>query len=299
MAWIESHQELLDHPKVLGLASDMGWDRDLTIGRLHRFWWWCLDYATTGDLRRYNDAQIAMGAGVDASEGRQFVEAMKRSCWVDSEPYFRVHDWWDYAGKFLQVKWRNYPLRWKSVRASYACVDAEAVTEINEGNPKGVSKTVSNTSLPNLTLPNHHGLINISGGRYPTLDQVKARAAMAGVPESEAELFWNHFESVGWIDKNGHPVAKWENKLAVWGANAKEKSHKSGTAIQPRGTTAPNIFALKAQREAKEELARQIKTRYCSEVAMGESWNDEEQRKKYKGIMREINDITKRMASCH
>lgn len=46
---------------------------------------------------------------------------------------------------------------------------------------------------------------------------------MLGYPPAEGERFWHHFESSGWIDKNGHPIVKWESKLATWIADARAK----------------------------------------------------------------------------
>lgn len=53
-------------------------------------------------------------------------------------------------------------------------------------------------------------------GLPPSLQQVKDKAEFIGLSPEEAEAFWNHFESVGWIDKNGHEIVKWESKLATW-----------------------------------------------------------------------------------
>lgn len=119
MAWIESHQSLKDHPKLSGFSAAMSWDPNLSIGHLHRLWWWTLDYAPDGDLRKYNDAQIAHGMGVAIPESKRLVEALVEARWLDREPYFRVHDWWDYAGRFLQIKFKQSPQIWMSIRRGY------------------------------------------------------------------------------------------------------------------------------------------------------------------------------------
>ena len=59
MAWIESHQDLLDHPKILRLSRTLGVSKNEAIGVAHRFWWWALKYAEDGDLRRFNDDDLA------------------------------------------------------------------------------------------------------------------------------------------------------------------------------------------------------------------------------------------------
>jgi hypothetical protein len=143
MAWIESHQELEKHPKVLMLMSLMGWSKDTTIGKLHRFWWWCVSYAEDGDLRKYHVDQI--GAAVDLAPGKEsslFANNMVKAKWIDLKPYLRVHDWWHYIGRFLQVKYKLHPEKWEKVRALYT--DGSNNPPNNGGN----------NHIPNLTLPN-------------------------------------------------------------------------------------------------------------------------------------------------
>lgn len=119
MAWIESHQSLKEHPKVLDLMNLMGWSLDETIGKLHRFWWWCVDYAEDGDLRKHNDSRLAAAVGLNGDAGGQFVESMVKSCWIDRQPYFRVHEWWTYFGRFLQIKYKHNQCRWRRIQELY------------------------------------------------------------------------------------------------------------------------------------------------------------------------------------
>lgn len=131
MAWLESHQQLERHPKTNELIRLMGWDAedspirdvavDVAIGKLHRFWYWCLDYAPTGDLRGKNDSLIAKSVGLAPSDGKRFIEAMVESCWIDrSKNIFRVHDWNQYAGRYLkESKFKNHPEKIEEMEAVY------------------------------------------------------------------------------------------------------------------------------------------------------------------------------------
>lgn len=139
MAWIEAHQTLKDHPKVIDLMNLMEWDLDTTIGKLFRFWWWCVDYAQDGDLTKHNDSRLAVAVGLNGSQGKQFVESMVQSGWIDREPYFRVHDWWEYIGRFLQTKYKQNPKAWK---------------EIQERCLNGSKNIQPNLTQPDLTQPN-------------------------------------------------------------------------------------------------------------------------------------------------
>jgi len=130
--WIESHQELRDHPKVKKLARLMSWDYCHALGHLQYFWLWCLQYATDGDLRRYDAEQLAEAAGLPISEADKFVDAMVRcgesvddagnkveSGFIDREPYFRLHDWFSYIGKYLKSKYSDRPQEWAKVQKLY------------------------------------------------------------------------------------------------------------------------------------------------------------------------------------
>ncbi len=181
MPWIESHQELERHPKTLNLMSRMGWDLDTTIGKLHRFWWWCVDYAEDGDLQKYNDNCLSAAVGVLPGVSQQFVEAMFKSGWIDREPYFRVHDWWHYFGEFLKAKYKNYPSKWQRIRDLYS---------EKENTPP---KTSPKPELPNLTKPNHKD-IAIAGKNSPaivdkTVENEKVKEVLAGVFKSGFNIY--------------------------------------------------------------------------------------------------------------
>lgn len=119
MSWIESHQALEKHPKTLDLAERMGWTLDETIGKLHRFWWWCLDYATDGDLRKHSGAVLARSVGIPSESAENFLKHMVEARWIDKQPYIRIHDWWEYVGRFLQVRYKHNPMKWQEIRDAY------------------------------------------------------------------------------------------------------------------------------------------------------------------------------------
>jgi len=120
MAWIESHQALVNHPKVLALATHMGWSVDETLGRLHRFWWWCLDYAPDGIVSRQS-ADI-IGQGIGLMHGSQFFDALLDIGWLDRRKNcVCVHDWLEYAGRYLRDnRFRRNPEKYKKIQRFYA-----------------------------------------------------------------------------------------------------------------------------------------------------------------------------------
>lgn len=78
---------------------------------------------------------------------------------------------------------------------------------------------------------------NVTQDAHPSLSDVLTNAEMSGIPRNEAENFFNHFDSTGWIDKNGHPIVKWQSKLKTWWttsqSQAAEKQHHKNGSYHP------------------------------------------------------------------
>ena len=144
LLWCKSDQAIERHPKTLDLMGHMGWCLDVTIGKLHRFWWWCMIYAEDGDLRKHSDIRLGVAVGLSGQEALKFVEAMRIAGWIDIEPYPRVHDWWDHIWPFLKMKYRQYPAKWQRIRDLYlAHGQKDSDEDIGEGKeeePKALSK---------------------------------------------------------------------------------------------------------------------------------------------------------------
>lgn len=125
MAWIESHQGLERHPKIMQLGYIMNWSIDETLGRMHRFWWWCLDYAPTGDLRQVDWKILGMHLGLKEDDSLKFREALVTTHLVcrlaRTRLPLRVHDWIEYAGRYLRdTRFKRHPEKMAEVIELYA-----------------------------------------------------------------------------------------------------------------------------------------------------------------------------------
>lgn len=98
MAWIQSHQEIWEHPKTDALMELLGIERVVAVGILHRLWWWAMDYAKDGNLQRYSALQIAH-AMQWAGPSDELISALQTAGWLD--PNRTIHDWKEYGGKLL------------------------------------------------------------------------------------------------------------------------------------------------------------------------------------------------------
>ena len=104
MAWIESHQELWRHPKTKKLARLLAVSVPTAIGHLHGIWYWALDFAQDGDLRRYDPEEIA-DAALWEGEPVRFIEALVAAGYLDqTDNGLTIHDWYDYAGRLIEQR---------------------------------------------------------------------------------------------------------------------------------------------------------------------------------------------------
>jgi hypothetical protein len=130
MAWIESHQSLQKHPKTIVAANMLGISRVQLIGHLHCLWWWALDFASPkgclgvnisaeiiAEAAEYcqNRANISTKtrqsrADIATKTARKFVDALincggnGKGFLEEIDGIFYLHDWWDYAGKLIEIR---------------------------------------------------------------------------------------------------------------------------------------------------------------------------------------------------
>jgi len=149
MAWIESHQGIERHPKTLKLASAMGWSIDQTIGKLHRLWWWCLDYAPDGNVSRQSTDITAQAIGLHAIEGEKLIKALYDAEFLDktSKNQYLLHDWMEYAGTYLKnSKYRRNPEKIQEIIALYSTI---VNRQSADSQPKKHRKSTVPTNLTN------------------------------------------------------------------------------------------------------------------------------------------------------
>lgn len=157
MAWIESHQSLLNHRKTGRLARALSVSKVTAVGHLHAFWWWCMDNAPTGVLAGIDPEDIADGAAWEG-EPKAFIDALVYAGFVDSAPGDEcVHDWMDYAGKLIEKREKDAErkrLARQSDPSAPSPTAPQPIQRTSSGHPADGAGTVPYRTVPNPTAPN-------------------------------------------------------------------------------------------------------------------------------------------------
>ena len=156
MPWIESHQELRNHPKTKRLARELRISVAAAIGHLHCLWWWATDYAPDGDLTEYEDWEIADAALYEGKNTEKFKDALIFAGFLDNiNGRLLLHDWNDYAGKNLQQ-------RQKAREKTQRYRDRQNARLQQERNGNSALKTAENKGFSEVTETNGNGNVTVT-----------------------------------------------------------------------------------------------------------------------------------------
>ena len=207
MAWIESHQDLEEHPKLMKLCAKTGWNIDEAIGKLQRLWWWALKYAEDGDLSKYDYSQFLVRLNVKLP-AKELYEVLIECNFIEKNGL--IHDWLDYAGRYLSTKYRtSNPKYLKKIQQRYKSVQSQTRVRLKSD------------TLPNLTLP------NLKKGRFapPSIDEV-SKYCKERKNRVSPQAFLDFYQSKDWmIGKN--KMKDWRAAVRTW--EQRDKNDIKGT----------------------------------------------------------------------
>lgn len=201
MAWIESHQNLRDHPKTLRLERALHVTRTCVIGHLHVLWWWAMDYAQDGDLSRFTNAEIA-AASLWPGDADEFCQALESAGFVSANP-LQIHDWMDYCGKLIARRQKN-AIAMKASRAQHVDNTCRA--------------TVPNPTVPNQTIKRERAA-KAASPRQPSFAKPTFEEVRDYINAKDYQLdpvkWYAHYEANGWrVGKN--PMRDWKAAVITW-----------------------------------------------------------------------------------
>lgn len=260
MAWIELHQTLPRHPKLLRLAGRLRIHPAQAAGHLTFLWLWTLDYAPTGDLSAFGPAEIS-AAACFPGDAEQFHRSLMETGWLDEDG--QVHDWMEYAGCLIQQRAKDKERKRKS-RGTKSPEDDQppssgnpnAVQRTSGGHPSDGGRTadVPNPTQPNPTVEEHTPRgrddlpVEMPPGFPKSETEAKAASAAIGCPEKFAVEEYHRAMGRGGRDGRDVPVRSWASYLRTcWthhqSRKAEEASRLPRTASNFRrtiGTSTPD-----------------------------------------------------------
>ncbi len=153
--WIEFHAtKLVRLQKFHGLKKCLSLSKLETLGLLSLFWGEVIELRESGDISDWNPDYLCDLLGSKLVPDRVW-EALELNGWIDrsSDGRILVHDWLDYAGRYLRGK---YKTKNKSMLIEIWAIHGRKYGEQEEEAerlPQGSKEEVK--KLPTLTLPNH------------------------------------------------------------------------------------------------------------------------------------------------
>jgi hypothetical protein len=238
--WIKIEHVTPDKPEIHQIAEELGIDSDAVVGKLMRFWIWADQQAINGNAIPVTKTLIDR---ITYAPG--FADALLKVDWLQARsgsfaiPHFDRHNG-QTAKKRAETNRRV---------AEHRKRNADSVTN--------VTQTPLQKALPEKRRDENIVSITQNGRAHeiPSVDQVKAYAASAPVPITEAcaVAFHDTQQAAGWITKHGHSIADWQAALrryaSLWNEN--EKSRTNGHKADHRQTKSATEYP-----EPKPKLPR-------------------------------------------
>lgn len=260
MAWIKSCKELERHPKVLELERLSTLNRNGTIGVLHRFWYWVMDYAEDGNLSKWPIDILSKELGVD-------VNHLIKAGWIDTKPELRVHDWLEYFGEYYRSKYRKTPEKYEAFKRYYSGTSPVQYRKKN-GTDKIRGEEIREEKKRSMRF------------EKPTASQVTAYAETIGY-RLDGEYFVDFYERGGWVyGKSKIPIRDWKACVRTWKKNGYKKDEEGSWTDGLKEATARDKAQAEILIKKRAELLKRGSTELANRPTQGETWDGDGSLKK-------------------
>lgn len=104
MAWIELHDTLPDHDKVLQVADELKIDKDLVVGKLVRLWTWAINNREDGRFKS-RDADTIAEVMRYKGKAQRLLAALINARLIDEvDGGYVIHDWDERVGMLMSKR---------------------------------------------------------------------------------------------------------------------------------------------------------------------------------------------------
>ena len=275
----------LQHPKTRRLARLLNVRPAEALGLVQGLLDWAYYHAICGDVGKWDDEEIADGAGCQCADGASFVAALVKSGWLDEHPEHRliIHDLVDHADDTWRKTLGRRRLQFVArAQPNGQCPDSE----VHDGT-KSPGQCPDNVRdvRPNHIEPNHaepgewRGAPHAPAAPRTTAEQVGAEHGIALLPfhcpvdleptpgmlellrregcehpDADARLFVAHYATsqrreIDWTE-TGPRFARWVARHNQIGCAVRQRPGRSGAAGR-QDVTVDAVKAAIARREAQ------------------------------------------------
>lgn len=91
----------------------------------------------------------------------------------------------------------------------------------------------------------------------PSMDEVVEYCRCKGVDDATAEMFYNHYDSLGWVTSNGVKVKRWQSLVNKWIIRDEKEKQKYGISNNQEGDSYKRSIAARieqAERKYRESI---------------------------------------------
>lgn len=158
--WIELHDNLPDHPKVIELATVLKMDKDAVVGKLIRLWLWALLNRESGTFTHKDVSTIAEIMRFRGKPQR-LVDSLVAARLLDYDgTVYMIHDWEERVCMLLEQREKTRLQTRARVQKfrdkKRACNALHVTQESNAGNALHVTQVTPKSNACNAaTVPNH------------------------------------------------------------------------------------------------------------------------------------------------
>ncbi len=104
MAWIELHQSLMNHKKIIRLKNLLKIEAPHAMGLVCNLWLWAVDNASDGDLSEFSAEELSEVCGYK-KDPQVFLKAMVDAGFIDKKGKRKqIHDWSEYTGRLMESR---------------------------------------------------------------------------------------------------------------------------------------------------------------------------------------------------
>jgi len=149
VAWIELHQNLVNHRKLLRLKALLNIKSPQAVGHLCLIWLWAVDNAPDGDISSVSARELAQVAEFNTRKAEDFREALIAAGFLERDGQrILIHDWSVYFGRLYDTRQKNAERQKRYRERQKSRTHNADVTPLPY-------QTIPNPTKPNPTQPNN------------------------------------------------------------------------------------------------------------------------------------------------